>query len=166
MEYAPPPAGSGAGAPYGPPTGYDPAGPASAFAPPDTGTGPTGGPPGGDGPRPHEPTGFGSPPAGRSRRGLWALLIGLGAVVVLAVAAVLVFTTLNNSSGVSFAVGSCVKRSGTDATAANCSDTNAYKVVQKVDNKDRCPDANQPYVEIRHPGGRDEILCLRPANTK
>jgi hypothetical protein len=87
-------------------------------------------------------------------------------VIVLAAAGVFVVIKLGGASTSSFAVGSCVKRSGNDATAANCSDTNAYKVIEKVDNKDRCPDANQPYVEIRHPGGKDEILCLRPAATK
>jgi hypothetical protein len=146
---------------YGTPTGYGPADAGSQSAPPGGEPGPPDGPAGSD-----APTGYGPAPERKSRRGLWAVLIALSAVIVLAVAAVLVFTTLKSSGSPSFAVGTCVKRDGANATAANCSDTNAYKVVEKVDNKDRCPDANQPYVEIRHPGGKDEFLCLRPASTK
>src|SRR5439155_2051024 len=96
---------------------------------------------------PHEPGGPSEPPAPpgtapdqprKSRRGLYAILIALGAVVVLAVAAVLVITLLSGAGGNSYAVGSCVSRSGDAAAATKCSDAKAYKITQKVDNKDRC----------------------------
>jgi hypothetical protein len=102
---------------------------------------------------------------GKSRRGLYLILIGAAVVIVLGVATVVVMTVLNRTDANSFAVGSCVKRNGNAAVAAKCTDSGAFKITDKVASQDRC-DANQPYLEIRHSGGKDEFLCLRPASTK
>jgi hypothetical protein len=108
----------------------------------------------------------GTPPERRSRRGLYALLIASVAIIVLAAVGVIVTKTLNKSSPTAFVVGSCVKRDGTHAKAANCADADAFTIIKKVDAKSDCPDPTQPYIEVRQAGGKTEFLCLRPAATK
>jgi hypothetical protein len=83
--------------------------------------------------------------------------------VVLAVAGVVLTVALSGSKSGSFAVGSCVKQSGSKATAVKCSEPGAYTVVSKVDRQDKCPDPGQPFVVVHHPGGKDDFFCLRPA---
>ncbi|MEU1884315.1 hypothetical protein ABZ491_02375 [Micromonospora rifamycinica] len=60
------------------------------------------------------------------------------------------------------AVGSCVKQSGTGASAAGCSEPGAFTVVSKVDAKEKCTDPTQPHVVLQG-GGVDRVLCLKPA---
>ncbi|MEU7617079.1 hypothetical protein AB0B27_13430 [Micromonospora rifamycinica] len=60
------------------------------------------------------------------------------------------------------AVGSCVKQSGTGASAAGCSEPGAFTVVSKVDAKEKCTDPAQPHVVLQG-GGVDRVLCLKPA---
>jgi hypothetical protein len=95
------------------------------------------------------------------------LIIGLAVVAVLVIlAAVGAVVTGFFSQSSSFAVGSCVKRSGDKAASANCSDANAFTVVSKVDKREDCPDLNQPFVVVDRRGGKTEVLCLRPASQK
>ncbi|MCW3813704.1 hypothetical protein ONA91_04425 [Micromonospora sp. DR5-3] len=61
------------------------------------------------------------------------------------------------------AVGSCVKQAGTNGVAAvDCGEQGAFKVLAKVDAKEKCGDPAQPHVVL--PGdGADRVLCLKPA---
>jgi len=74
------------------------------------------------------------------------------------------FSGGNDSAGTSFSVsaGDCVKRNGTEAVTANCSDAGAFEVTSVVDNKDQCTDPNQPYVVNPTENGRTQVLCLKP----
>ncbi|MDT0527702.1 hypothetical protein RM555_01720 [Micromonospora sp. DSM 115977] len=60
------------------------------------------------------------------------------------------------------AVGSCVKKSGETAAAAECGEAGAFTVVSKVDAKDKCADPTQPHVVLKG-GGANRVLCLKPA---
>ncbi|MFU8872385.1 hypothetical protein [Micromonospora sp. SL4-19] len=60
------------------------------------------------------------------------------------------------------AVGACVKQSGTSAAEADCAEPGAFKVVSKVDSKDKCAEPTQPYVELKGVEG-NRVLCLKPA---
>ncbi|MBQ1074201.1 hypothetical protein KBX06_13675 [Micromonospora sp. C31] len=60
------------------------------------------------------------------------------------------------------AVGSCVKKSGESAAAAQCGEAGAFTVVSKVETKDKCADPTQPHVELKG-GGTNRFLCLKPA---
>lgn len=95
----------------------------------------------------------------KSRRGL---VIGLTVAVVLVVVLGAVAIVLSMSKGDSYAVGSCVKKSGDKAVSATCTDADAYKITSKVDSSTKCPDQSQPYVVIKHPGSTDDVLCLKP----
>jgi hypothetical protein len=103
-------------------------------------------------------------PQGKRRRGLIIGGVIAAVLIVLAAAGLLVTRYFTQSS--SFAVGSCVKQTDSKATAANCSDANAFTVVTKVDKREDCPDLNQPFVVVERRGGKTEVLCLRPASQK
>ncbi|MEU4776296.1 hypothetical protein, partial [Micromonospora sp. NPDC023633] len=60
------------------------------------------------------------------------------------------------------AVGSCVKKSGESAAAAQCGEAGAFTVVSKVDAKDKCADPTQPHIVLKG-GGANRVLCLKPA---
>ncbi|MGK5522652.1 LppU/SCO3897 family protein [Micromonospora sp. URMC 107] len=60
------------------------------------------------------------------------------------------------------AVGSCVKKSGESAAAAQCGEAGAFTVVSKVDAKDKCADPTQPHIVLQG-GGTNRVLCLKPA---
>jgi hypothetical protein len=94
------------------------------------------------------------------------LLAVLCAAVLLLVVPLGVVWLATRSSGTSFDVGSCIRRSGSEAVSAQCSDSDAFTVVAKVDNQDKCTDPpGQPYVVITD-GGKNNVLCLRPAAGK
>ncbi|MDG4761031.1 hypothetical protein [Micromonospora sp. WMMD710] len=60
------------------------------------------------------------------------------------------------------AVGTCVKKSGEGASAADCGEAGAFTIVSKVDAKEKCTDITQPHVVL--PGdGTNRVLCLKPA---
>jgi hypothetical protein len=121
---------------------------------------PSSGPPAG-------PLSPGSPvPPRRNRRLLFILLAVFAALIVLGVAGTIVTLTLNNAGGKGFAVNSCVKQDGANARETSCSDPNAFVIVRKVDKQENCPDPNQPFVVLERSGGKDEVLCLRPASQK
>jgi len=117
------------------------------------------------------PAAAAAPPAGEEQptpqvRNGRVLLAVLCAAVLLLVVPLGIVWLATRSSDVSFEVGSCVRQSGSGAVAADCDDANAYVVVSKVDNQEKCTNPpNQPYVVIDD-GGKDNVLCLRPANGK
>ncbi len=98
------------------------------------------------------------PPVPRVRSGRVLLAVLCAAVLLLVVPLGIVWLA-TRPSGPTFDVGSCLRKSGNEAVAAQCSD-DAFKVVSKVDNKNKCT-PGQPYVTIGD-GGKDNILCLRP----
>jgi hypothetical protein len=90
------------------------------------------------------------------------LLIAVGVVVLLAVIGLTAYMWPRTSGGPEFAVNSCVKQVDNTAEAVDCTAAGAFTIVSRVDNKDLCPDAKQPYVELSE--GDNPILCLAPAN--
>jgi len=120
--------------------------------------------------RPHDEDGTSdagqdpAPPAPKRRRGL---LIGAGvAVVLLLLAAAGVVITMKLNSSTTYAVGDCVQQDGSSAKKVSCGDQGAFAVVSKVDKQEKCPDPNQPFVVLKPDGGKEEVLCLRPAAQK
>jgi hypothetical protein len=106
------------------------------------------------------------PPAPqRKNKRLLLVLALVAAVVVLAGIGTAVTLALGGSS-TNFAVNDCVKESSGKAVKASCSDSKAYKVINKVGKNTDCADQNQPYVVVEHKGSKDEVLCLRPASQK
>jgi collagen type III alpha len=79
---------------------------------------------------------------------------------------VIAATNIGRTKVGDFAVGKCVKQSGGRASSVSCTTSGAFKIIDKVDQQDRCPDANQPFVVLQRSGTKDEILCLRPATEK
>ncbi len=59
-------------------------------------------------------------------------------------------------------IGSCVKRSGSTAVAADCAEPEAFSVVSKVESKDKCPDPAMPHVDLRG-ATANPVLCLKEA---
>jgi hypothetical protein len=102
-----------------------------------------------------------APPAKR-RRGL-VIGVAVTAVVVVALAAVGI-TLMLNTGGKSFPVGSCVKQQGTKATKVDCSSSDAYSIVSRVNDRSLCPDTKQPFVVLHRPGDANQVLCLKPAH--
>jgi hypothetical protein len=107
-----------------------------------------------------------SPPTRKNRRALTIGLVVTAVLVLLAVAGTGIVLALNNASANTFAVNSCVKKSGSSAVKASCSEGDAYRILSKVDNPTDCPDDKQPFVVLEHKGEKDQVLCLRPANQK
>jgi hypothetical protein len=108
--------------------------------------------------------GPGAPAPAKSKRGL---IIGvvIAAVVVLVLAAVGVTYFLSSqSSGTTYAVGSCVQKSGDKAVGVACSASGAYQILSRVDAPSKCPDPAQPYVVLQEKGKPDQVLCLKPAH--
>jgi hypothetical protein len=96
------------------------------------------------------------------------LLLILGVVGVIAVVALIVtgVALAMRGTGGTFAVGDCVKQSGSKAVKAGCGEASAFRVVSKVDKQSDCPDASQqPYVVLTK-DGKDQVFCLRPASQK
>lgn len=119
--------------------------------------------------QPNEYVGAGLGPveteAGTQRKPKKGLLIGVAVavLVVLGAGGVSVAMLLNRSGGGDFKVGTCVKQSGTTAVSVKCTDKSAFEVVSKVGSQANCPDQNQPFVVIPRDGGKNDVLCLRPA---
>lgn len=106
------------------------------------------------------------PPASqRKNKRLLLVLALVAAVVVLAGIGTAVTLALRGSS-TSFAINDCVKESSGKAVKASCSDSKAYRVINKVSQPPQCADPNQPYVLVEHKGSKTEVLCLRPASQK
>jgi len=95
---------------------------------------------------------------------LLAVVVGAGLLVGLAFGVVYLVAGHNNSSGgggFSVSTGDCVKKSGTAAVKADCSDASSYKVVSIVDDKSKCADPQQPYVLNPTSDGKTQVLCLK-----
>jgi len=109
------------------------------------------------------PGGLGAPePPKKSKRGL-IIGIVIAAVVVLALAAGGITYLLSSKSTSTFAVNSCVKRSGDKAETVSCSTAGSYQIVSKVGSPSQCPDQGQPYVVLQEKGKADQVLCLKPS---
>ncbi|SBT53597.1 LppU/SCO3897 family protein [Micromonospora narathiwatensis] len=108
-------------------------------------------------------------PTPKVRNGRVLALVLIAAVLILAVPLGLL-TLLGKIGGsdeqpapFNPAVGACIKQSGTSAAKADCAEPGAFKVVSKVDSKEKCGDPTQPQVVL--PGdGTDRVLCLKPAS--
>src|SRR6266536_1101839 len=85
------------------------------------------------------------------------LLIILAAVAAIAlIGAIITVVSLMSGNNANFAVGDCVKQSGSKAVSATCSDKGAYKVLNKVDQQAKCVDPKQPIVVVERKGSKDE----------
>ncbi|PZG22316.1 hypothetical protein C1I95_05720 [Micromonospora craterilacus] len=60
------------------------------------------------------------------------------------------------------AVGTCVQRSGDNPIEAVCGEPDSFTVVSKVESKDKCPDPEGPYVDLRD-NQANPVLCLKDA---
>jgi hypothetical protein len=113
-------------------------------------------------PIPRQPGGEAEQPVPQIRNGRVLLAVLCAAVLLLVVPLGIVWLA-TRSSAPSFDVGSCVSKSGSEAVAADCSADGAFTVVSKVDNQSKCTNPpGQPYVVVAD-GGRENVLCLRPA---
>jgi collagen type III alpha len=114
------------------------------------------------GPGGGEPYGQGDEPAKGGRRK--GVIIGIVVAAVVVVAAVAIGVTMALSKGGSnYAVGSCVKQSGDKAKSVSCTESGAYKILNKTDAASKCADQSQPYVVLQRSGSADQVLCLKPA---
>jgi hypothetical protein len=111
----------------------------------------------------NEDDGSAAAPEGKKKRLLLVLAL-VAAIVVLAAIGTALTLTMRGSTA-SFAVNDCVKQSGSKAVKATCSESGAYRVLNKVKQQGDCADANQPFVVVSNKGN-DEVLCLRPASEK
>ncbi|TDB75378.1 hypothetical protein [Micromonospora sp. KC723] len=108
-------------------------------------------------------------PAPKVRNGRVLAIVLIAAILILAVPLGLLMLLGkiggNGAKPVGFnpAVGSCVKRSGSGATAANCGEPDAFTVVSRVDNKDKCTDPTQPHVVLKG-NATNPVLCLKKAS--
>jgi hypothetical protein len=96
---------------------------------------------------------------------LIAVVIGAGLLVGLAFGVVYLISGGNGgggNAGMSVNTGDCVKRSGTTAVKAACTDAETFQVVSIVDDKSKCADPQQPYVLNPTSDGKNQVLCLKP----
>jgi hypothetical protein len=88
-----------------------------------------------------------------------ALLVGLAFGIVYLVAG---GDNGGSNAGFSVKTGDCVKKSGTAAVKADCSEASSFQVVSIVDDKAKCGDPQQPYVLNPTTDGKSQVLCLKP----
>ncbi|GIJ47257.1 hypothetical protein Val02_41430 [Virgisporangium aliadipatigenens] len=92
-------------------------------------------------------------------------LVVAGVLILLAATGVVVTSAFNRSN--SYAVGSCVKRGGSqEAVPVDCKEAGSFTVVSKESKVDDCADKAQPYVVVERRSGKDEVLCLKPTEQK
>lgn len=106
-----------------------------------------------------------SEPTPQVRNGRVFLAVLTVAVLLLVVPLGIVWLVTQPGNTFNPKVGDCVKQSGNQALAADCSEPGAYTIVSRVDNKDKCPDPNQPHVMMPG-GGAEKVLCLKAASEK
>lgn len=97
------------------------------------------------------------------------MLIGLAVSVLLVVligVGLAVKAMLDDNTSSRFAVGSCVRRSGSRAEAVDCSAAGAFRVVSREERREDCADQSMPFVQIRDDDGNREVLCLQPVNQR
>jgi hypothetical protein len=110
---------------------------------------------------------YGRGPAARRAATRKPMLIGVAVAVVLIVligAGIAVKALLNDNTTPKFAVGSCVKQSGSRAEQVDCSTAGAFRVVSRETRREDCADQSMPVVRINSSGGKEGVLCLEPAS--
>jgi hypothetical protein len=96
---------------------------------------------------------------------LLAVVVGAGLLVGLAFGVVYLVAggdSGGNNAGFTVNTGDCVKKSGTAAVKAECSEASTFQVVSIVDDKSKCADPQQPYVLNPTSDGKTQVLCLKP----
>jgi hypothetical protein len=107
-----------------------------------------------------------APPKERNLRVFVLVVIAAALLVIIPLGVVYLLTLRGSDGAFSPEVGSCVKQSGTDrAVAAQCTEPNAFTVVSKEDDQEKCADKSQPHIELAGDGGKVEVLCLKPATS-
>jgi hypothetical protein len=106
-------------------------------------------------------------PAPKVRNGRVLAAVLVAAVLILAIPLGLLMLLgmvggSDEAGGFDPPVGSCVKRSGNTAVAAECTEAEAFTVVSKVESKDKCPDPAMPHVDLRG-ATANPVLCLKQA---
>jgi hypothetical protein len=93
------------------------------------------------------------------------LAVVIGAVLLLGIVFGIVYLVAGgngDNKAITVKTGECVKRDGTTAIKADCSDTTAFQVVSIEDDKTKCADPQQPYVVNPTSDGKNQVLCLKP----
>ncbi len=115
---------------------------------------------------PLDPAGQAQHPDGLSgRSGLPWKAIGYAAIALLVIAlgaGALYYTSRPNAP--TFKVNECVHESSGGAVAVACSSPGAFRIVSRVSDAAKCPDANQPHVKIDKADPATSIACLKPAS--
>ncbi|MEV4640777.1 hypothetical protein AB0J80_25885, partial [Actinoplanes sp. NPDC049548] len=92
---------------------------------------------------------------------LLGVILGAGLLVGLTFGITWLIARGSDSGGFSVAIGDCVKRDGTKAVTAKCSDAGSYEVTAIVDTPQQCPDPLQPHVLNPAADNKTKVLCLK-----
>ncbi|NLU77924.1 hypothetical protein HCA58_05840 [Micromonospora sp. HNM0581] len=112
-----------------------------------------------------EPDAESPPPKVRNGRVLAAVLVAAVLILAVPLGLLMLLGMIGGSDDANAfdpPVGSCVKRSGTTAVAADCTEPDSFSVVSKVESKDNCPDPAMPHVDLRS-ATANPVLCLKAA---
>lgn len=103
-------------------------------------------------------------PKVRNGRVLAAVLVAAVLILAVPLGLLMLLGKVGGSDTPAFdpAVGTCVKKSGDGAAAADCGEAGAFTVVSKVDAKEKCADPAQPHVVLAGEGP-NRVICLKPA---
>jgi hypothetical protein len=91
------------------------------------------------------------------------LVAVIAAAVLLLVVPLGIVWLVTRPAPPTFEVGECVRQSGTEAVAASCGESGAFRITSKADAADQCEDRSQPYAILPARGGKEQVLCLQPA---
>ncbi|MEV4540269.1 hypothetical protein [Micromonospora echinaurantiaca] len=103
-------------------------------------------------------------PKVRNGRVLAAVLVAAVLILAVPLGLLMLLGKVGGSETPAFdpAVGTCVKKSGDGAAAADCAEAGAFTIVSKVDAPEKCADPAQPHVRLAGDGA-NRVLCLKPA---
>lgn len=104
------------------------------------------------------------PPKVRNGRVLAAVLVAAVLILAIPLGLLTLLGKFSDDKAPTFdpAVGSCVKQTGDNATAATCGGADTFTVVSKVAAKEKCADPAQPHVVLRG-DLPNKVLCLKPS---
>ncbi|MFI0791906.1 hypothetical protein ACH4OY_04265 [Micromonospora rubida] len=104
------------------------------------------------------------PPKVRNGRVLAAVLVAAVLILAVPLGLLTLLGKFSDDKTPTFdpAVGSCVKQTGDNATAATCGGADTFTVVSKVAAKEKCADPAQPHVVLRG-NLPNKVLCLKPS---